>query len=203
MGMDYIPVYEGDEPSDGTTVKVSLDRVQRSGVRTEPAQTRILVQPVRARRRGARSTSASSRSSRCDRKDTSRTSSSTRPGRPCAPASRCSGSTAPRSSRRRPISWWPSARCSAASRSRRRTLAQRCDAAAAPISASRRAASRRCAKTGTNPRTARLAGARERERHQQTDHQWTARGRGRRALPHCRSVDRRGSSRTWPRRTWR
>ena len=48
MGMDYIPVHEGDEPSDGTTVKVSLDRVQRSGVRTEPAQTRILVQPVRA-----------------------------------------------------------------------------------------------------------------------------------------------------------
>ena len=48
MGMDYIPVHEGDEPSDGTTVKVSLDRVQRSGVRTEPAQTRVLVQPVRA-----------------------------------------------------------------------------------------------------------------------------------------------------------
>ena len=48
MGMDYIPVHEGDEPSDGTTVKVSLDRVQRSGVLTEAAQTRILVQPVRA-----------------------------------------------------------------------------------------------------------------------------------------------------------
>ena len=42
------PRHEGDEPSDGTTMKVSLDRVQRSGVRTEPAQTRILVQPVRA-----------------------------------------------------------------------------------------------------------------------------------------------------------
>ena len=37
MGMDYIAVYEGDEPSDGNTIKVSLDRVQRSGVRTEPA----------------------------------------------------------------------------------------------------------------------------------------------------------------------
>ena len=37
MGMDYIAVYEGDEPSDGKTIKVSLDRVQRSGVRTEPA----------------------------------------------------------------------------------------------------------------------------------------------------------------------
>ncbi|HEY5216007.1 MAG TPA: efflux RND transporter periplasmic adaptor subunit, partial [Pseudolabrys sp.] len=26
MGMDYIAVYEGDEPSDGKTIKVSLDR---------------------------------------------------------------------------------------------------------------------------------------------------------------------------------
>jgi Cu(I)/Ag(I) efflux system membrane fusion protein len=47
MGMDYIPVYEGDEPDDGTTIKVSLDRVQRSGVRSEPAEARVLVQPVR------------------------------------------------------------------------------------------------------------------------------------------------------------
>jgi Cu(I)/Ag(I) efflux system membrane fusion protein len=48
MGMDYIAVYEGDEPSDGKTVKVSLDRVQRSGVRSEPAQARVLVRPLRA-----------------------------------------------------------------------------------------------------------------------------------------------------------
>lgn len=48
MGMDYIPVYEGDEQSDGTTVKVSLDKIQRTGVRTEPAEMRVLVQPVRA-----------------------------------------------------------------------------------------------------------------------------------------------------------
>jgi Cu(I)/Ag(I) efflux system membrane fusion protein len=48
MGMDYIAVYEGDEPSDGNTVKVSLDRVQRSGVRTEAAQARVLVRPLRA-----------------------------------------------------------------------------------------------------------------------------------------------------------
>jgi membrane fusion protein, copper/silver efflux system len=47
MGMDYIPVYEGDEPDDGKTIKVSLDRVQRTGVRTEPAEKRVLVQPVR------------------------------------------------------------------------------------------------------------------------------------------------------------
>lgn len=48
MGMDYIPVYEGDETDDGNIVKVSLDRVQRSGVRTEAAEARVLVQPVRA-----------------------------------------------------------------------------------------------------------------------------------------------------------
>ncbi len=46
MGMSYIPVYEGDEPDDGKTVKVSLDRVQRSGVRTEKAAPRVLVRPV-------------------------------------------------------------------------------------------------------------------------------------------------------------
>ncbi len=48
MGMNYIPVYEGDEQGDGNTIKVSLDRVQRSGVRTEPAQARVLVRPLRA-----------------------------------------------------------------------------------------------------------------------------------------------------------
>src|SRR6266849_3322593 len=47
MGMDYLPMYEGDD-DDGSTVKVSLDRVQRSGVRTEAAEMRTLAQPVRA-----------------------------------------------------------------------------------------------------------------------------------------------------------
>src|SRR3974390_1833325 len=47
MGMDYIAVYEGDEPNDGNTVKISLDRVQRSGVRTEKVEPRVIVQPVR------------------------------------------------------------------------------------------------------------------------------------------------------------
>lgn len=46
--MDYIPVYEGDDADGGNIVKVSLDRVQRSGVRTVPAEARVLVQPVRA-----------------------------------------------------------------------------------------------------------------------------------------------------------
>jgi Cu(I)/Ag(I) efflux system membrane fusion protein len=48
MGMDYIPVYEGEEPDDGKTVKVSLDKVQRSGVRSEVVEARVLVNPVRA-----------------------------------------------------------------------------------------------------------------------------------------------------------
>lgn len=48
MGMDYIAVYEGDEPSDGKAIKVSLDRVQRSGVRTEAAAARKLVRPLRS-----------------------------------------------------------------------------------------------------------------------------------------------------------
>ena len=45
--MDYIPVYEGDEPSNGKTIKVSLDRIQRSGVRTETVEPRVLVRSVR------------------------------------------------------------------------------------------------------------------------------------------------------------
>jgi Cu(I)/Ag(I) efflux system membrane fusion protein len=48
MGMNYIPVYEGDEPDDGKSVKISLDRVQRSGVRTEAVQARVLHRAVRA-----------------------------------------------------------------------------------------------------------------------------------------------------------
>ena len=47
MGMDYIAVYEGDEPNDGKSIKVSLDKVQRSGVRTETVEPRVLVRPVR------------------------------------------------------------------------------------------------------------------------------------------------------------
>lgn len=48
MGMDYIPVYEGEERDDGHTVKVSLDKIQRSGVRTERAEARTIIRPVRA-----------------------------------------------------------------------------------------------------------------------------------------------------------
>ncbi|MEQ9180905.1 MAG: efflux RND transporter periplasmic adaptor subunit [Nitratireductor sp.] len=47
MGMDYIPVYEGEEEDDGT-VTVSVAKMQRSGVRAEPAAMRQLVRPIRA-----------------------------------------------------------------------------------------------------------------------------------------------------------
>jgi Cu(I)/Ag(I) efflux system membrane fusion protein len=47
MGMDYIPVY-ADEIDDPNTVKVSLDKVQRSGVATEKVGTKSLDRTVRA-----------------------------------------------------------------------------------------------------------------------------------------------------------
>src|SRR4029453_15942653 len=45
MGMDYIPVYEGEEQDDGKTVKGSLDKVQRSAVRTETVHKGASVGP--------------------------------------------------------------------------------------------------------------------------------------------------------------
>ncbi len=49
MGMDYIPVYEGEEPESGSTqIKVSVDKVQKLGVRSEPAAMRSLDKVVRA-----------------------------------------------------------------------------------------------------------------------------------------------------------
>jgi membrane fusion protein, copper/silver efflux system len=47
MGMDYIPVY-ADEAGDSGTVKVSLAKVQRSGVKTETAGPQALSREVRA-----------------------------------------------------------------------------------------------------------------------------------------------------------
>lgn len=46
MGMDYIPVYEGED-SDGSVVKVSLGRLQQTGVRSEPVERRVVSRPVR------------------------------------------------------------------------------------------------------------------------------------------------------------
>ena len=49
MGMDYTPVYEGEEPaSDGSVVKISVEKVQKLGVRTEAAALRELIRTVRA-----------------------------------------------------------------------------------------------------------------------------------------------------------
>ena len=47
MGMDYIPVREGED-NDGSTVKVSAGKLQRTGVRTEPAKMRAVSLPVRS-----------------------------------------------------------------------------------------------------------------------------------------------------------
>lgn len=48
MGMDYIAVREGEEPGSDTAVTISTAKVQRLGVRTEPAAMRELTRTVRA-----------------------------------------------------------------------------------------------------------------------------------------------------------
>ena len=47
MGMDYIPVYEGEDTDDGS-VKLSPGKIQRSGVKAEPAAPRIIRTIIRA-----------------------------------------------------------------------------------------------------------------------------------------------------------
>jgi Cu(I)/Ag(I) efflux system membrane fusion protein len=47
MGMDYIPVYEGDD-DEGPTVKITPGKVQRLGVKTEIAKHHIVSEPVHA-----------------------------------------------------------------------------------------------------------------------------------------------------------
>jgi Cu(I)/Ag(I) efflux system membrane fusion protein len=46
MGMDYIPVYDGDDP-DPSTVTVSPGRIQRTGVRSAVVERRVVSRPVR------------------------------------------------------------------------------------------------------------------------------------------------------------
>lgn len=48
MGMDYIPVYDGDEPLASNVVKISADKVQKLGVKTESVAVRSLTRTVRA-----------------------------------------------------------------------------------------------------------------------------------------------------------
>lgn len=47
MGMDYIPVFDGDDSDDGT-VKLSPGKIQRSGVKSEPATRRVIRTMIRA-----------------------------------------------------------------------------------------------------------------------------------------------------------
>lgn len=47
MGMDYLPVYAGEE-DDGSTVKVSPGKLQRTGVRSEIVERRVVTRSVRA-----------------------------------------------------------------------------------------------------------------------------------------------------------
>src|SRR5205814_9363392 len=47
MGMDYIPVYEGEDSDDGS-VKVSPGKIQRTGVKTEPAAPRTIRSMIHA-----------------------------------------------------------------------------------------------------------------------------------------------------------
>lgn len=47
MGMDYIPVYEGEDSDDGS-VKVSPGKIQRTGVKSEPAVRRVIRTTIRA-----------------------------------------------------------------------------------------------------------------------------------------------------------
>jgi Cu(I)/Ag(I) efflux system membrane fusion protein len=47
MGMDYIPVYEGEE-TDSSTVKVTPGKLQRIGVKSEPVVRRAVMMPIRA-----------------------------------------------------------------------------------------------------------------------------------------------------------
>ncbi|WP_144379531.1 efflux RND transporter periplasmic adaptor subunit [Mesorhizobium amorphae] len=46
MGMDYIPVYQGED-GDGSSLKIATGKLQRTGVRSEPAAERVIVNPIR------------------------------------------------------------------------------------------------------------------------------------------------------------
>jgi len=49
MGMDYIAVYDGEEPDAGSSqIRISVDKIQKLGVRSEPAAMRSLDKVVKA-----------------------------------------------------------------------------------------------------------------------------------------------------------
>ena len=47
MGMDYVPVYEGDDKDDGS-VRLSRGKIQRTGVKSEPVERRTVRVGVKA-----------------------------------------------------------------------------------------------------------------------------------------------------------
>jgi len=49
MGMDYIPVYadEGEGPADPSIVRVSVEKIQRAGVRTQVVERHVIAEPLR------------------------------------------------------------------------------------------------------------------------------------------------------------
>ncbi len=47
MGMDYIPVFDGEDSGDGS-VRLSPGKIQRAGVKSEPAEMRVIRTTVRA-----------------------------------------------------------------------------------------------------------------------------------------------------------
>src|SRR6516162_9572788 len=47
MGMDYVPVYEGDDTDDGM-VKLSPGKIQRTGAKSEPVARRLITSIIRA-----------------------------------------------------------------------------------------------------------------------------------------------------------
>ncbi len=48
MGMDYIPVYEGEDEAPDSGVKVSAEKVQKSGVKSAVVERRVIDRAVRA-----------------------------------------------------------------------------------------------------------------------------------------------------------
>lgn len=49
MGMDYIPVYEGEDEGAGDSgLKISAEKIQKMGVKAEPAKLQVLDKNVRA-----------------------------------------------------------------------------------------------------------------------------------------------------------
>ena len=47
MGMDYLPVYEGDDSDDGT-IKLTAGKLQKTGVRSEPVELQAISVKIRA-----------------------------------------------------------------------------------------------------------------------------------------------------------